>query len=256
MTPNDPFFWFSLVFLFLLGLILGSFLNVVIYRLPRELSPAKGRSFCPHCRRTLTPLELVPLFSFLALRGRCRTCKARISPRYPLVELLAGAGLVLIFLPYGWTLPFAQWSLFFLMLLPLFFIDLDFQLLPDLITLPGIALGLLFQILQGNWLWSLVGAVACGGVYFLITLLWKEGMGGGDVKLAAMIGAFLAYPLAILWFVLGFALGAIGGLIGIVFFKLKGKSAIPFGPYMAVAALVTLFWGNAILAWYLSLMGL
>jgi leader peptidase (prepilin peptidase)/N-methyltransferase len=252
----EPLYWFVIVFSFLFGLILGSFLNAVIYRLPREISIAKGRSMCPHCQHPLAPPDLIPLFSFLALRGHCRYCRAPISWRYPLVELLSGGGLVLLFILYGWSVAFFQWSFFYLLLVPLVFIDLDFKLLPDVMTLPGIALGLLFQSIQGNWLWSLVGAAACGGVYLLITLLWKEGMGGGDVKLAAMIGAFLAYPLAILWFVIGFLVGAIGGVIGIAFFKLKGKSAIPFGPYMAVGAFITLFWGNQIIAWYLSLMGL
>jgi leader peptidase (prepilin peptidase)/N-methyltransferase len=240
---------------FLLGLTIGSFLNVVIYRWPREISFAKGRSFCPACRHSLAARDLVPLLSYLVLRGRCRFCRARISWRYPLVELLCGVSLALLFWFYGFSLLFFQWAVLFLLLVPLFFIDLEHRLLPDILTLPGIAIGLAFQIAQGNWWQSLLGA-AIGGILFGgIYLLWKGGMGAGDIKFALMLGAFLCYPLVLVWFFFAFVIGALGAIVGVIAFKLKGKSAIPFGPYMALGALVTAFWGAPLLAFYLRLAG-
>jgi len=241
---------------FLSGLVLGSFLNSLIYRLPRGISVARGRSFCPKCGHQLQALDLVPLFSFIFLKGKCRYCRAPISWRYPLVELLSGTGLALIFWFYGFSVAFFQWAVLYLLLFPLFFIDLEHKLLPDAITIPGIFMGLAFQVGQGYFWQSLLGAAIGGGLFFLIYLLWKGGMGGGDIKLALMVGAFLGYPLVLVWFFISFILGAIGGIIGMLVFKLKGKSAIPFGPYLTVAALITAFWGSSILEAYLRLVGL
>ncbi len=171
------------------------------------------------------------------------------------MELLSGVGLALLFAFFALTLAFFQWGILYFLLLTLFFIDIEHQLLPDVITLPGIALGLVFNWAAGNWLAPLLGAAIGGGAFLLIALLWKGGMGGGDVKLALMIGAFLGYPLVLPWFLLSFIIGAIGGIVGIVAFKLKGKSAIPFGPYMAAAALLALGWGLSFIQWYLGLIG-
>ncbi|MCR4427794.1 MAG: prepilin peptidase [Caldiserica bacterium] len=245
-----------LVFAFLFGLVIGSFLNSVIYRLPRKIPLSKGRSFCPKCGHGLKAFDLVPLFSFLFLKGKCRYCGAPISFRYPLVELLAGAGIALLFWFYDLSLPFFTWAVLFLLLLPLFFIDLEHKLLPDVLTIPGIFLGLGFQFARGNFWQSPLGAAIGGVLFLLIYLLWKGGMGEGDIKLAAMIGAFLGYPLVLVWFFISFVLGALGGILGMLLFKLKGKSAIPFGPYMAVSALITAFWGMPILEGYLRLAGL
>jgi leader peptidase (prepilin peptidase)/N-methyltransferase len=241
---------------FLSGLVLGSFLNSLIYRFPRGISVARGRSFCPKCGHQLQALDLVPLFSFVFLKGKCRYCRAHISWRYPLVELLSGLGLALIFWFYGFSVAFFQWAVLYLLLLPLFFIDLEHKLLPDALTIPGIIIGLGFQIAQGNYWQSPLGAAIGGGLFLMIYFFWKGGMGGGDIKLALMVGAFLGYPLVLVWFFISFILGAIGGIIGMLVFKLKGKSAIPFGPYMTVAALVTASWGKPILEAYLRLAGL
>jgi len=241
---------------FLFGLILGSFLNSLIYRIPRGISIARGRSFCPKCGHQLKAVDLVPLFSFLFLKGRCRYCRAPISFRYPLVEILAGAGLALLFWFYGSSVDFFQWAVLYLFLLPLFFIDLERKLLPDALTIPGIVIGLGFQIARGNYWQALLGAAIGGGLFLLIYLLWKGGMGGGDIKLALMAGAFLGYPLVLVWFFISFIFGAMGGIVGMIFFKLKGKSAVPFGPYLAAGALITAFWGNYILEAYLRLAGL
>ncbi|MCR4432849.1 MAG: prepilin peptidase [Caldiserica bacterium] len=241
---------------FLFGLILGSFLNSLIYRLPRGISIARGRSFCPNCGHELQAKDLVPLFSFLFLKGKCRYCRAPISWRYSLVEFLAGAGLFLLFWFYGFSVAFFQWATLYLLLLPLIFIDLEHKLLPDALTIPGIIIGLGFQIALGNFWQSPLGAAIGGGLFLLIYLFWRGGMGGGDIKLALMVGAFLGYPLVLVWFFLSFILGAMGGIAGMIFFKLKGKSAIPFGPYMALGALITAFWGELILNAYLRLAGL
>ena len=241
---------------FLSGLVLGSFLNSLIYRLPRGISVARGRSFCPKCGHELQALDLIPLFSFIFLGGKCRYCRAHISWRYPLVEFLTGAGLGLLFWFYGLSVDFFQWAVLYLLLLPLFFIDLEHKLLPDALTIPGIIIGLGFQIAQGNYWQSPLGAAIGGGLFLMIYFFWKGGMGGGDIKLALMVGAFLGYPLVLVWFFISFILGAIGGIIGMLVFKLKGKSAIPFGPYMTVAVLVTASWGKPILEAYLRLAGL
>lgn len=245
-----------LVIVFLFGIILGSFLNSLIYRLPRRISILKGRSFCPKCFHELQAWDLVPLFSFIFLKGKCRYCKNPISGRYPLVEFLAGSGLALLFWFYGFSLTFFAWATLFLLLVPLFFIDLEHKLLPHALTIPGVFLGLGSQFAQGNFWQSLLGAAIGGILFLLIFLLWKGGMGEGDIKLAIMIGAFLGYPLVFLWFFFSFFLGAIGGLLGMAFFQLKGKSAIPFGPYMAISAMITAIWGSGILEVYLKIAGL
>ncbi len=244
---------FRAVFVVLIGLCVGSFLNVCIYRLPRGGSPAKGRSRCPSCEKTIAWYDNVPLLSFIVLGGRCRHCRAAISPRYPIVEFLSAllAWATWLFHP-SWPSFLFYYLALIAPLLAVIFIDLDTLTIPDGITLPGIALGLFGPILLAGAPWrthgvqSLLGILVGGGMLFLLAflslrLLHKEGMGGGDVKLAAMLGAFFG-PLHILWILV---VAALAGLLVALLLMLRGKfrrdTPLPFGPFLALAAYAVFF---------------
>ena len=245
----------STVFVFILGTILGSFLNVVIYRLPRRLSVVRPASRCPHCQTPIRPYDNIPLLSFLVLRGRCRTCRAPISWRYPLVEAAAGlllAGLWVHFAPSAAWVPFAADAVFALMLIVVFFIDLDYQIVPNAITYSGLALGLLLAIPQGRVLPSVLSALGASAFFLLIAILSRGGMGGGDIKLAAMMGAFLSWPAVAVALLLAFTGGAGAGLVLMGLRKRTRKDPIPFGPSLAVGGLIALFAADGLLRWYLN----
>lgn len=251
----------STVFVFILGTILGSFLNVVIYRLPRRLSIVRPRSRCPHCQTPIQPFDNIPLVSFLILRGRCRTCRAPISWRYPVVETAAGlllASLWVRFAPSEGWVPFVAGAVFALMLVAVFFIDLDHQIVPNAITYPGLAIGLLLAIPQGRVLPSALSALGAGAAFLLIAILSeavmkREGMGGGDIKLAAMTGAFLSWPAVVVALMLAVSVGAIGGLALMALRKRTQTDPIPFGPSLAVGGMIALFAADGIVRWYLNL---
>jgi leader peptidase (prepilin peptidase)/N-methyltransferase len=245
----------STVFVFILGTIFGSFLNVVIYRLPRRLSVAWPASRCPHCQTPIRPYDNIPLLSFLILRGRCRTCRAPISWRYPLVEAAAGlllAGLWVHFAPSAAWVPFVADAVFALMLIAVFFIDLDYQIVPNAITYSGLALGLLLAIPQGRVLPSVLSALGASAFFLLIAILSRGGMGGGDIKLAAMMGAFLSWPAVAVALLLAFTGGAGAGLVLMGLRKRTRKDPIPFGPSLAVGGLIALFAADGLLRWYLN----
>ena len=205
------------VVLFGLGLVVGSFLNVCIYRLPREESLAWPASHCTTCNRPLRWFENVPVFSWALLRGRCRTCKARISTQYPMVELTTGALFVAGYYAFGLTPLLAVRLLFACAMVVLFAIDLEHQILPNEITLPGIVIGFLFSIaLPPGWRSSLIGLLVGGLFPFLIAeaylrLRGREGMGMGDFKMLAMVGAFLGWPLVWITLILACILGVVIG---------------------------------------------
>jgi len=254
------FFYSVLFFIFLLGACVGSFLNVCIYRIPAGESIVSPRSRCPKCGQAIQWYQNVPILSFLLLRGRCASCGTSISWRYPLVEALTGGLylLCLLFLGLGWAT--LAYMLFCSALVAITFIDLDHQIIPDVISLPGILLGLAasFLIPWLDPLDALLGVLLGGGVLYLIAfgyefLTKKEGMGGGDIKLLAMIGAFLGWQGV---FPVIFIASLIGTLVGVPLMLVKGadgRLAIPFGPFLSVAALIWLFWGRQILAFYLGL---
>lgn len=248
------------LFSFILGAVVGSFLNVCIYRLPAGESVVSPPSRCPSCGTRIRPWDNVPILSWLILRGRCRSCRAKISARYPLVELINGLLTLALFLKFGPTLTFAVLFIFCSALVAITFIDLDHQIIPDVISLPGIALGFAasFFLPWLGWLNSLIGIVAGGGSLLLVAWLYerltgKEGMGGGDIKLLAMMGAFLgwrAVPFII------FASSLVGSVIGLTVMMLQKKDsklAIPFGPFLALGAVLYIFFGKAIILWYLSI---
>ena len=245
---------------FILGAVVGSFLNVCICRLPRDESIVSPPSHCPNCSCGIRWYDNIPLISYLLLRGKCRGCGTRISPQYPLVELLNGLLTLALFLRFGPTFSFLALSLFCSALVVITFIDLEHQIIPDEISLPGILLGFLFSFfLPGHtWLNSLIGILLGGGSLLLVAsgyhwLTGKEGMGGGDIKLLAMMGAFLGWK-AIPFII--FASSLVGSVVGISLMLIKKKDsklAIPFGPYLAFAAILYIFYGRPLIHWYLTI---
>jgi leader peptidase (prepilin peptidase)/N-methyltransferase len=240
------------------GLAVGSFLNVCIYRLPRRESLSFPSSHCTSCGRPLDWYENVPVAGWLALRGRCRTCHASISGMYPIVEALTGAVFVAGYAIYGITPMLGARLLFACAMIVLFAIDLRHRILPNVITLPGIVIGFLFSLfLPPGWLSSLIGIVAGGGVLFAISeanyrLRGVEGLGMGDVKMLAMIGAFLGWQLVLLTLVLASFAGSIVG-VGLIASGRGGmKAALPFGTFLAVGALAAAVFGEPLLTWYLG----
>ncbi|HEY3248941.1 MAG TPA: prepilin peptidase [bacterium] len=242
--------------LFVFGTILGSFFNVVIYRLPRGQSLVAPGSRCPHCGRPIRWWDNIPLLSFANLRGRCRHCGRPIGWRYPAVEFATGALLVLLwfhFAPQGRPLALANAAILSLLLVPIFFIDLEHRLVPNAITYPGIVIGLILAGAAGRLVDALLTGAGAGAFFFAVAVVSRGGMGGGDVKLAAMLGVFLGWPDAAVAILLAFIGGAAVG-VGLIAARLRTrKDAIPFGPALAAGAIVALFAAGPLVRWYLGL---
>lgn len=240
------------------GALVGSFLNVCIIRLPKEESIITPGSHCPHCKKAIKFYDNVPLVSYLLLRGECRYCKNTISFQYPLVEGITALSSLFLFMRFGPSLSYLVYFAFVTALIVITVIDLYHQIIPDMISLPGIGVGLLASLIFPHiaFLDSLRGVLWGGGSLFLVATLYqwffkREGMGGGDVKLLAMIGAFLGWKAVILTILLSSLIGSISGIIIMV---LKGKDfkyAIPFGPFLSLGAVIALFFGENIIRWYL-----
>jgi len=244
-----------------LGLIVGSFLNVCIYRLPKHLSVVWPGSRCATCDRPLAWFENIPVFSYAVLRGRCRTCGTRISIRYPIVEIITMIVFLLHWYVLGMDSILVPRLLFACALIVLFAIDLEHQILPNVITLPGIVIGLLFSLVwPPSIVAALEGAALGGCILWLIAEAWMrfrgvEAMGFGDVKMLAMIGAFLGLKLVILTFILSSLIGGVVGIVLIASRRGELSTAVPFGTMLAAAALVASLWGDGIVRSYLSMYG-
>jgi leader peptidase (prepilin peptidase)/N-methyltransferase len=253
---------------FIFGAIVGSFLNVCILRLPAEESVVRPPSRCPNCKTLIRYYDNIPLLSFVFLRGRCRSCKGKISLRYFLVEAVTALIAVALWYVFGLGLAFFFSFLLMAALLVIAFIDLDVRIVPDVISLPGIVVGLIFSVLNA-WLIaepaaviptplsSLLGMVVGGGI--LLAVAWGyellsgvEGMGGGDVKLLAMIGAFLGWPSVPITLFFASLGGSIIGLFLILTKGVGGKHALPFAPFLCLGAVFHLFFGNQIISFYTS----
>ncbi|NLA12596.1 MAG: prepilin peptidase [Firmicutes bacterium] len=251
MDPEQLFFY---IFCGLLGLLLGSFFNVVIYRYQAGVSIIRPRSYCPHCKHTLQALDLVPVFSYLVLRGRCRYCRAAIPFRYAAVELLSAFLLLGTFHHFGCTVELLKYGPVLFVLLIVSFIDLDIQKIPNLFVGMIFLWALLWQLLNPvlSWTEALLGFLAGGGVTLIIALVTRGGMGGGDIKLLAALGFLAGWFQLILIFFIAVFLGAIVGLIVIAVQRKGGKTPIPFGPFIAAGYAIVLFWGDQIWAFYLN----
>jgi leader peptidase (prepilin peptidase)/N-methyltransferase len=241
---------------FILGLMVGSFLNVVIYRLPLGRSVVRPRSFCPGCGKTISWYENIPVMSFLTLRGKCRGCGASISPRYPAIELLGGILAVLAVHLHGDWINAVFAYAFLMALLAITMIDWDHRVIPDQISLSFIAVGLVWSLFNPglSLISSAAGALAGGGSLWLVGIIYRklrkaEGMGGGDVKLMAMIGAFLGIGLVLPVVLIA---SFIGSLYGISLMRRggDGRTAVAFGSFLAPAAAFCMVFGSALLAWY------
>jgi len=235
---------------------LGSFFNVCIYRIPRGESIIYPPSHCPKCGTFLKLYDNIPVVSYILLRGRCRYCGARISPIYPLVETLTGILYVFSYIYYGKDLiSFFSALTFVSFLVIITFIDLSHMIIPDVLVFPGIALGLSFSFLKGKPLFfdGLLGGLIGGFTIFIIIFLSRGGMGEGDIKLSAMIGSFLGVKYIIMTLILSFIIGGIIGVI-LLILKIKGrKDPIPFGPFLALGGIISLFWGDILAnmwGWY------
>lgn len=242
----------------LFGAIVGSFLNVCIHRLPKSESIVKPGSHCPKCKTQIRFYDNIPMISYFLLRGRCRYCKGSISIQYPLVEGITALCSLFLFIKFGPSLNYLFYFSFISALIVITVIDLFHQIIPDAISLPGIGVGLLgsFIVPHITLLNSLKGMLLGGGGLFIVATIYqwlfkREGMGGGDVKLLAMIGAFLGWRAVLLTILLS---SLIGSITGIAFIALKGKDfkyAIPFGPFLSLGAAIALFFGEDIIEWYL-----
>jgi leader peptidase (prepilin peptidase)/N-methyltransferase len=252
----------------LFGLLIGSFLNVCIYRWPRDLSVVRPRSACTACEKPIAWYDNVPVLSYLILRGRCRQCGARIHWRYPVVELLTAICFAFFVNRYGLSLPGAKYCVFASIVIALIFADLETLILPDEFTIGGLIIGLVFAFVTpvdshpGPHMEMLIDAllgaiVPAGTIWFggwlFEKLRHKEGLGFGDVKMLAMIGAFLGLSGALLTIVLG---SIAGSVVGLAFIKLTGKDAssypLPFGSFLGAAALFVAVDGRNVMGWYLS----
>ncbi len=237
-----------LVFIF--GAAIGSFLNVCILRLPAEKSIIRPSSQCPHCHHPIRFYDNIPIISFAVLGGRCRHCQAKISWRYPLVELITAFLSLLLFLKFGLSWNYLVFFVFTAVLIVITFIDLDHQIIPDILTLPGIPIFFLAAvfIVKIPWFEALIGLFIGGGVLFVIAFVYelitkREGMGGGDIKLLAMIGGFFGWKSLIFVLLFSSFSGAIIGIAAMIIKKQDTKYAIPFGPFLSAAAIAYIFWG-------------
>jgi len=249
----------ALLFATILGLCVGSFLNVVIARMPVGRSIAHPGSACPGCGTSIAWYDNLPVVSFALLGGRCRSCRGAISWRYPVVELACGLLFALAYLRFDSGVALLAALVLLAGLVAITAIDLDHQIIPDALSLPGIALGILFSLAPGGigWGHSLLGVVIGGGVFLVIIVastlvIGQPGMGVGDVKLGAMLGAFLGWKLTLLSILLSVLLGGPLAATLLATGRKGRKDPIPFGPFLALGGLISLFWGDAVLTWYFS----
>jgi leader peptidase (prepilin peptidase)/N-methyltransferase len=242
----------------LIGAAIGSFLNVCIYRLPLCQSVVRPGSRCTSCGSGLAWFDNVPLVSWLALGGRCRSCRARISWTYPAVEIVTSLTFIGAYWLYGPTPLFVARAAFASALIVLFVTDLQHQMLPNAITKPGIVAGFVCSLfLPPGWQESLIGILVGGGVLYLLAegyyrIRGHEGLGMGDVKLLAMIGAFLGWKLVLLTLVLASLAGSLAGVLVLVTRRGDMKYALPFGTFLAAGAVVAAIWGTPIVEWYVG----
>lgn len=249
----------NLILVFVLGSVVGSFLNVCIYRIPQKQSIVFPPSHCPDCNTKLKPADLIPVLSYLFYKGKCRYCGETISIQYPFIELLTGIVYLLLFIKFGYSVDFIFFVVLCTLLIIISGIDYEHKIIPD-----GIALGILviaiiyksityfYLRLPVDWIGSLIGLLIGGGFLLLVALVSRGGMGGGDIKLMGVLGFWLGWKLTIVAMLISFITGALLSAL-LLLFKIKGrKDVIPFGPFIALAAFITILKGNKLLYWYLK----
>jgi len=248
------------LYVFILGTLIGSFLNVVVYRLPREESLSFPPSHCPSCNARLKWFDLFPIFSYIVLKGRCRNCDVKISTRYPLVELMTGLIYVYTIGVFGISVESILYVLVFTILIPVSLIDYDHTIIPDRLNFGIFLVALfyfMFEMYDGNQTWRyflnpLYGLLIGGGFFLFIAIVIKGAMGGGDIKLMAALGFLFGSTNTLLLMFLSFIIGGAVSSFLILFKIKKRKDYIPFGPFICVSAFIVVFWGNKILNWYLN----
>lgn len=257
------------IFVFILGLVVGSFVNVLIYRVPVRKSIVTPPSSCVSCGKRLTARDLVPVFSYIFLKGKCRHCGERISPRYPLVELLTGAVFVILFARFGFTAPFLAYAYLMTILIAVFFIDIDHRIIPNGLVLAALAGGSVFFIWNcvnphpqvfgdDKWWTPLAGLLPGSGFLLLVAILGsliyrtEDAMGMGDVKLMAPIGLFLGWRFCITALVVSVFLGGLVSLLLVLTGIKKRKDTVAFGPFIVAGAFVTMIWGREITEWFFN----
>ena len=249
------------MFIFLMGLCIGSFLNVCIYRLPESKSIVHPRSMCPNCDTLIPFYDNIPLLSYLWLKGQCRRCKVKISMRYPMVELLGGLVALGTYLRFGLTIETLIYYVFIAALLVVTFIDLDHRIIPDVITLPGIPIcfAASFALPAITYKDALLGILVGGGSLFLVAWVYtiltkKEGMGGGDIKLLAMMGAIVGWKGVLFTIFVASLVGTLAGFAVMLQSRKGMKLAVPFGPFLSIGSITYIFFGTELVTWYLNLL--
>lgn len=245
---------YNIIFNFILGTIVGSFLNVLIYRLPKKIEVVFSRSFCPECGHKLGFFDLIPIFSYIFLRGRCRYCKAKISFLYPFIELLTGIFFVISFIYYGFSIYYLKFIIFSSVVTVISIIDLKTMEIENGPLYFGLLAGIFFFIIEKNYLNTLYGVIIAPLIFFLIIILSKGGMGGGDFSLSFLFGLYLGFPKIIPWFFLSFLIGFFPAIYMLLTKKATRKTPLPFGPFMAISGIITFLFGNQIIRFYYNLM--
>ena len=240
------------VTLFIFGLSIGSFANVCIYRLPKKESVVSPVSYCTACLVPIRPLDNIPIISYLVLRGRCRDCNNNISVIYPVIEIITALLLLAGFFKFGLTFDFLVYFVLAPTLVIITVVDIKHQIIPDIITLPGLALGLAAGSYSIGYANSFMGFLLGCGLFYLLAILSNGGIGGGDIKYIAAAGAFVGWQKVLLIIFIGAVLGTFVGLFQIGFQKKTRKNIIPFGPFLSVATLITLFYGNLLIKLYID----
>lgn len=242
------------VIIFILGIAFGSFLNVIIFRLSKKESFLKGRSYCPSCKHRLEARDLIPFFSFIFQKGRCRYCKNEISFIYPLVELITGLVFLFLFINLGPSLRLLVYLVYSCFLIIIFVYDLRYHLILDKVTLPAMIIVILADIVLKVSFFSVLFGVIIGGGFFLIIFTASRGrwIGGGDIRLGVLMGLMLGWEKLLVALVIAYLSGALVALMLLITKKRRLKSKLPFGPFLGLGTFIALLYGDQIISWYLS----
>lgn len=244
----------EIIIIFIIGILTGSFLNVCIYRIPKKQSTTYPSSHCPKCEKSLKPADLIPVISYFLNKGNCKYCGEKISPQYPIVEMLNGIIYLLLFLKLGYTILFIKYAILGSLLIIISFIDYKLRIIPDKLIRFGLFTGIIFNIISfnGDFVNGFIGLFVGGGIFLIIAIFGP--MGGGDIKLMGVLGLWLGWKHILVVSLLSFIIGAIVSIL-LLITKIKGrKDTIPFGPFIAIATMVVILYGVRIMTWYINIL--